>query len=323
MFSWCPCMQPYDDVGTENMESLKTLVLGSSSSVKIPTPWENKFYLVSFNTCDGLVCLYDLKNSGFVVNPTTRWHRHLPLCKLQQLTLDLGDDGYLKNPHPFFHLGFGKDKFTGTYKPVWLYNSAEIGLDNPTTCEVFDFATNAWRYVTPSAHRIVHTPYPVFVDGSLHWFTECEETKVLSFDLHTEAFQVVSKTPFAINPHRLDIVMCNLDNRLCVSEMKWPNQVIWSFNSGNKTWDKMYSIDLDVTFVSYDIPLGLPPCALLPLALLDGDKKEKEKKKLLFFYRCLSKTLFTHVLGTKSYDVAFSAEAIGYPVCYFPSLFSI
>ena len=132
-----------------------------------------------------------------------------------------------------FRLGFGKGIFAATYKPVWLYNSTEIGIEETaTTCEVFDLSTNAWRYVTPAApYRVVDFLGPLFVDGSLRWCTECQETKVTSFDLHTEAYQVISKAPF-LNSDPQEIVMCNLDNRLCVSEMKWPTQVIWSFNSG-------------------------------------------------------------------------------------------
>ncbi|KAG7542233.1 F-box domain [Arabidopsis thaliana x Arabidopsis arenosa] len=270
MVSVCPY-----DVRNPTIESLRTLQLGSSSTVKIPTPWEkeNIWYLVSHSSCDGLVCLYHPHKSGYVVNPTTRWYRPLPLCGFQKLMNDLGD-GYNKLGHKFFRLGFGKDKFTGTYKPVWLYNSLEIGLENATTCEVFDFSTNVWRYVTPAApYRVFAYPEPVYLDGSLYWFTECEEPKVLSFDLHTETFQVVSKAPFDnVDPY--NIFMCNLDNRLCVSEMKWPNQVIWSFNSGNKTWDKLCSIVLDVMFDSTKI------CAVSPLALFDG--KKKKKSKLMF-----------------------------------------
>ncbi|EFH66197.1 predicted protein [Arabidopsis lyrata subsp. lyrata] len=99
-------------------------------------------------------------------------------------------------------IGFGKDKITGTYKPVWLYSSLEIGLENArfstlTTCEVFDFNTDAWRYVSPAApYRVFGNSKPICIDGSLHWFNDCEETKILSFDLHTETFQVVSKAPF-------------------------------------------------------------------------------------------------------------------------------
>ncbi|KAG7596445.1 F-box domain [Arabidopsis suecica] len=311
------------DINSE-IEALTTLVLGSSSSVKIPTPWEeeeeeDKEYSVSQDSCDGLVCLFDKFKSGFVFNPATRWYHPLPLCQLQQLLIAIGD-GFYDLGYRVSRLGFGKDKLTGTYKPVWLYNSIEIGLENATTCEVFDFSTNAWRYVSPAApYRIVGCPAPVCVDGSLHWFTECEETKILSFDLHTETFQVVSKAPFAnVDGFGFDIVMCNLDNRLCVSEMKLPNQVIWSFNSGNKTWHKMCSINLDITSRWFG-PTQV--FALLPLALLDG--KKKKKKKLLFYCRVRNRTMVVHDDETKSYDVAFEADSIGHPVCYFPSLISI
>ncbi|CAA7031182.1 unnamed protein product [Microthlaspi erraticum] len=303
-------------------ELLRTLVLGSSSSVRIPTPWEkeNLHYFVSYNSCDGMVCLYHPVKSGFVVNPTTGWYRPLPVSGLQQLIIDLGDSYFeLGYARTHYMLGFGKDIITGTYKAVWLYNSSELGLENATTCEVFDFTTSSWRYVTPaSPYPVVGCTDPVFVDGSLHWLTVCEETThLVSFDLHTEAFQVICKAPFASSDF-VDILVCNLDNRLCVSEKKWPDQVIWSFDSGNKTWVKMFSIDLPITVFLYDLS---PRCAFPPLALLDGGKKKK--KKLLFYGRVKNRSLLTLDPETQSDDVAFSAESIGTPVCYFPSLFSI
>ena len=80
-------------------ESLRTLVLGSSSPVKIPTPWDNmeeentttKKYSAAVNSCDGLVCLYYPFHSGYVVNPATRWYHPFPLCQLQQLIISLGE----------------------------------------------------------------------------------------------------------------------------------------------------------------------------------------------------------------------------------------
>ncbi|XP_019091709.1 PREDICTED: F-box/LRR-repeat/kelch-repeat protein At1g09650-like [Camelina sativa] len=311
-----------EDIDHPIVESLSTLVLGSSSSVHIPTPWDmdNIRFFVSHNTCDGLACLYMYRKPGFVVNPTTRWYRPLPLCNLQQLMFDLGDNffhTFLDLHYVVSNLGFGKDKITGTYKPVWLYNSSEIGLDNATTCEVFDFSTNAWRSVSPAAPcRIVAWPEPVCVDGSLHWFTECEETKILSLDLHTEAFQVVCNAPFA-NVRASDIVMCDLDNHLCVSEMKWPNQVIWSLNSANKTWHKMCSIDLTTISQWFRVH----KCALMPLALFDG--KKKKQKKLLFYARELREALLELDLETNTYDILFDNYSIGFPVCYFQSLISI
>ncbi|ESQ33140.1 hypothetical protein EUTSA_v10005403mg, partial [Eutrema salsugineum] len=148
-------------------------------------------------------------------------------------------------------LGFGKDKFNKgtTYKPVWLYNSSEFGLDNVTTCEVFDFSTNARRQLVPASPcRILAYQRPVYFDGSLYWLTECQETKVVSFHLYSETFQVISnKAPFPHLPDHCNVTMCVLDNRLCVSQIFWPTQVIWSFDSSSGCWTEMCSIDLTET----------------------------------------------------------------------------
>ncbi|KAF3511926.1 hypothetical protein F2Q69_00010157 [Brassica cretica] len=67
----------------------------------------------------------------------------------------------------------------------------------------------------PSApYRVVGVADPVFVDGSLHWFTDCKETKILCFDLHTEAFQVISKAPFP-NSHHNHITWSDKESFIC------------------------------------------------------------------------------------------------------------
>ncbi|KAL0763695.1 hypothetical protein Bca101_079846 [Brassica carinata] len=278
---------------SSDYESLRTLVLGSSSPVKIPTPWDNmeeentttKKYSAAVNSCDGL-------------------------------------ERYIELQHGGFSLGFGKDIISSTYKPVSLYNSSEIGLDNATTCEVFDFSANAWRYVTPSApYRVAPFAPPVFVDGSLHWFTDCEETKILSFDLHTETFQVISKAPFPANSHDDDnpygILLCDLDNRLCVSHKTDSNQVIWSFNSSNKTWLKIFSIDVVMTSFFYGCPTS--SCPFAPLALLDAENK---KKDLLFYDREQSRYLLIHDSDAPVFTLTLRAKFLGFLLCYFPSLIS-
>uniref|UniRef100_M4DJM3 F-box domain-containing protein n=1 Tax=Brassica campestris TaxID=3711 RepID=M4DJM3_BRACM len=202
------------------------------------------------------------------------------------------------------------DKFTGINKPVWL---------EATTCELFDFSTNTWRFITTASAPYWISSYydPVYVDGKLHWFTQCKETKVLSLDLHTETFQVISNVPFAnVVPYNNNIVMCNLDNRLSVSQKMMSEQVIWLFSSGNKTWNKLCSIDLELTSLQFDIHISIP---LLPLALWE----RRKKKKLLLCPTDFGRTLVIHDLETKSYDAPFSAESIGYHVCYFQSLISI
>ncbi|CAH8271267.1 unnamed protein product [Arabidopsis lyrata] len=243
-----------------HVETLKTLVLGSSSSVKIPTPWEendkDRYYFVSYNSCDGLVCLYQPKEPGFVVNPTTRW------------------------------LGFGKDIFTATYKPVWLYTSTEIGIEETaTTCEM---------------GRFIGSPRPSAKKPKLY--------------LSIFTPKLISKAPF-VNSDPYEIVMCNLDNRLCVSEMKWPTQVIWSFLVQFRQQDMGQNHSIDMV-INVDRRNNLR-FVVVPLASL-------KKKKLLCHDRVLCPKLFTHDPETKEDDVAFSAaNSIGLPVCYFPSLISI
>ncbi|KAF2587799.1 hypothetical protein F2Q70_00040082 [Brassica cretica] len=99
--------------------------------------------------------------------------------------------------------------------------------------------------------------------------------------------------------------MCNLDNRLSVSQKMMSEQVIWLFSSGNKTWNKL------LIFISQSRNCHLHLW------------ERRKKKKLLLCPTDFGRTLVIHDLETKSYDAPFSAESIGYPVCYFQSLISI
>ncbi|RID76130.1 hypothetical protein BRARA_B03119 [Brassica rapa] len=308
----------YDDDGRlvkrVNDLDARRFAFGSSSAytVHVPTNWGGTS--VCHSNCDGLLCLYSIYNPSVcvVMNPATRWRRTFPLSNIQNLLLHRL---YKGTPTP--KLGFGKDKLTGTYKPVFLTNSSSFGLDNVTTCEVFDFTTQLWRYVHPASPFTTnpHTD-PVYLDGSLYWLTDCEqEPKVLSFDLHTETFHVICDAPFA---HVLDpwsVTICILDNRLCVSKKAWPTQDIWSFqysNNSNKTWTKMCSIDLTQTF-SW---LGDPEWSLEPIAILD-------KHKLLLQGRDYRGAIFILDLLTNSYHLLVKPSYSPISVCYSQSLFSV
>lgn len=119
---------------------------GSSiaSTIRFPTPPS----LYCHGSCDGLLCFYSIYEPivSVVVNPVTRWHQSFPLSSYQHLLIDKFHKREFSFALP--QLGFGKDKVRGMYKPVWLYNSPGFGLDNGTTCEVFDFSSNAWRYLS-------------------------------------------------------------------------------------------------------------------------------------------------------------------------------
>ncbi|KAF8086738.1 LOW QUALITY PROTEIN: hypothetical protein N665_0613s0007 [Sinapis alba] len=279
-------------------------------SVKIPTTWENKFYQVCNSSCDGLICFYDSYDGpSIVVNRTTRWHRTLPPCNYQLVAFDR--IWQLPSPSPVF----GKDKINGTNKTVWLYKSAELGLKknkSTTTCEVFYFTTNAWRYIVPASPNMIHhSQAPVYCDGSLHWFTNSDETNVLSLDLHTETFQIIPEPPFLhglfhgfITPN---LIMCSLDDRLCVSERIFAR-------AKDKTWKKIYSINLRRTSSWFRDYLSM---LLTPLSVL-------EKDKLLFYDRESSDgPLVAYDLRTKYYNIAYKCNVNAYPLCFVPSLISI
>ena len=156
----------------------------------------------------------------------------------------------------------------------------------------------------------------MYFDGSLYWLTDCKETKLLSFDLHTETFQVICNAPFSHVPDPRFVVLCILDNRLRISLKIYPTktQVIWSLGGCNMmmTWKQMCSIDLTKT--TFHDPPYFPRPALLPIAIVD-------ETILLLGYR-RGPPLVIHDLHTKSYVLDSFPKAPEYPVCYFPSLFS-
>ncbi|KAG2300234.1 hypothetical protein Bca52824_036706 [Brassica carinata] len=139
----------------EEVKEEANTVVGSSviRSLKFPT----RSHKVCYGTCDGLVCLFGNQQPSVVFNPATRWRRSFPPSRVQPLIISHTPARIKRGCHTREpNLGFGKDKVRGTYKAVWLFNSSEFDLDNATTCEVFDFTTNAWRYVLPaSPYRII------------------------------------------------------------------------------------------------------------------------------------------------------------------------
>ncbi|KAJ4897017.1 hypothetical protein Rs2_23811 [Raphanus sativus] len=127
----------------------------------------------------------------------------------------------------------------------------------PSVCVVVVNPATRWHQSLPLARvqqlcidKIILLHSPVYVDGSLCWLTDGEETKVLSFDLHTETFQVICKAPFSDVHDPFRYSMCILNNCLCVSERYCTTQDIWLLDSsdGNiNTWKKMCSIDITKT----------------------------------------------------------------------------
>jgi len=223
--------------------------------------------------CDGLVCFYCLTQAVRVINTATETLLPpLPLANFQRLHKDhpdpdlerdvmVEDDGAVPVPFISFTMfGFGKDNVTGRYKIVWLYNiyPATLNKKKKTRCEVFDLEERRWRFVTTRPldhHQILSNQRPPCANGLLYWLTGDEQgypstqTKLIVFDIHTEMFQVTSTPPF-ISPDASGdkIGLCNLDGRLCISELKGDckQEFWWRVEECNK-WERIFSVDLNST----------------------------------------------------------------------------
>ncbi|KAF8117961.1 hypothetical protein N665_0007s0010, partial [Sinapis alba] len=305
--------------GEDNEHVTRMLTIGSSDLIKLPNVRpvciptllkKNKAlfcytYSVCGN-CDGLIYYYNHERMQvrafgstpdynhytciYLVNPNTRWFRSVPQAGHQETDLirvmnQIGtwtgnNDGILCK------LGFGKEKFTGRYKLVWLYNSFGLSLSNATVCEVFDFNTNTWKYVTASPVRIFDEQNPYIT-----------KTKILSFDIHTEKFHITAETPFV-----------ELNNHLCVSQKEWPKQEIWSLNNSDMIWEKIFSLDIQTDhdwFTDY-LPL---PCTyspdVVPCAILVAVLKNKKKSLVLYYPPAKNPNLLMYDLESRSYDLCF------------------
>ncbi|KAF8099181.1 hypothetical protein N665_0248s0010 [Sinapis alba] len=246
--------------------------------------------------CDGLVCVYCLTRAVRVVNTATeKALLSLPLAKFQQLHKKYPDPDLEREliavddvrplpvpvPVPFISFtmfGFGKDNVTGRYKIVWLYNIYPATLNlkkKKTRCEVFVLEEWRWRFVTTRPldhHQILSNQRPSCANGSLYWLTGDEQgypstqTKLIVFDIHTEMFQLTSTPPF-ITPHASSdkIGLCNLDGRLCISELKGDcKQEFWWRVEECDKWERIFSVDLNSTSCWFG---GITSQPLTPLAI--------------------------------------------------------
>ncbi|KAF3572462.1 hypothetical protein F2Q69_00063540 [Brassica cretica] len=184
-------------------DDLAQHALGSCSSciyrtVKFPFP----NLLLCYGSCDGLVCLFCIHTPNVVVNPATRWHRSFPFSSLQRLIIDKGRPPFASDLT--YELGFGKDKLSATYKPVWLYNSSEYGLDNVTTCEVFDFSTHSWRNLVPSLfdrYGLVPLPVAILEKNKLYLHGRGYLEPLMLHDLHSQSYELIGDySPFQCLP---------------------------------------------------------------------------------------------------------------------------
>ncbi|CAH8370253.1 unnamed protein product [Eruca vesicaria subsp. sativa] len=292
--------------------------------------------------CDGLVCFYCLTQAVTVVNTATETALSpLPLANFQRLhkehpdpdlldryvMVDMMDEDDGDAPLPFISFtmfGFGKDKVTGRYKIVWLYNiyPATLNKKKKTRCEVFDLEEWRWRFVTTRPldhHQILSNQRPPCANGLLYWLTGDEQgypstqTKLIVFDIHTEMFHITSTPPFISPDASSDkIGLCNLDGRLCISELKGDcKQEFWWRVEECDKWERIFSVDLNSTSSWFG---GITSQPLTPLAISRDNNKVvlslTHQKNLVDFDLDPDSTVY-HLYYSGYYGLA---------VPYFPSL---
>ncbi|CAN7106620.1 unnamed protein product [Brassica rapa subsp. narinosa] len=212
--------------------------------------------------CDGLVCFYCLTQAVRVINTATETLLPpLPLANFQRLHKD--------HPDPDLE------------RDVMFEDDGAV----PTRCEVFDLEEQRWRwrwrFVTTRPldhHQILSNQRPPCVNGLLYWLTGDEQgypstqTKLIVFDIHTEMFQVTSTPPFITLDASSDkIGLCNLDGRLCISEIKGDckQEFWWRVEECNK-WERIISVDLNSTSCWFG---GITSQPLTPLAISRDNNK--------------------------------------------------
>ncbi|CAF2115665.1 unnamed protein product [Brassica napus] len=221
-------------------------------------------------SCDGLFCVQSSKSS-YVVNPATRWFRYVPLSRFQIL-----------NPTNLPAKLITAAAFVKAvdYKLEWLYNSFPFPPNKGvTTCEVFDFRTNAWRYLTCTPSYRIHG-VPESANGSVYWFTELNNNykiDVIAFDIHTEKFRLLPKIhPVTSSSVPYHSSMCTLDNRLCIlTTTSLLDKEFWRLKSSEDMWEKIFTIDYLSTPVSW-----IGDESWLPVTMW------KKKKKMLLSHPC-------------------------------------
>ncbi|CAN7047953.1 unnamed protein product [Brassica oleracea var. botrytis] len=168
-------------------------------------------------------------------------------------------------------------------------------------------------------HQILSNQRPPCANGLLYWLTGDEQgypstqTKLIVFDIHTEMFQVTSTPPFITTDASGDkIGLCNLDGRLCISELKGDRkqEFWWRVEECNK-WERIFSVDLNSTSSWFG---GITSQPLTPLAI----SRDNNKVVLSLTYQ---ESLVDFDLDPDStvYHLYYSGY-YGLAVPYFPSL---
>ncbi|KAG7597089.1 hypothetical protein ISN44_As06g014940 [Arabidopsis suecica] len=155
----------WDPRNLSNNVSLMTLTFHSSTtpvSFKTQTiPGKPNFFKVT-QSCDCLVCIYDLESLMCVMNPATRWQRSLPQPEVLQQYQSF--DSLI---HEFPSFGFGKDNIKDIYKMTDYFWLIYGNQERDTVVEILCFDLHTEIFSVMSYCPVGKTLHPLVEMSSL------------------------------------------------------------------------------------------------------------------------------------------------------------
>ncbi|CAL5347129.1 unnamed protein product [Camellia sinensis] len=155
--------------------------------LKFPSKQNPNLCKEIWGSCNGLLLMLNDYFSFFLVNPSTRQSKKLPISPFSMNSVDkcLCLDSY----------GLGYDSSSDDHKVVSIAHYG-YGCDfDDNIVSVYSLRTSSWRRIEDSPY--IHTPYGpssgIFVNGALHWFASSfvgsnNSTVIASLDLTYENF---------------------------------------------------------------------------------------------------------------------------------------
>ncbi|XP_057441263.1 F-box/kelch-repeat protein At3g06240-like isoform X2 [Lotus japonicus] len=200
---------------------------------------DNKFAVV--NSCNGFLCLSDVKRNCFVVcNPVTGEFIRLPEPPRIDRT------GYTVRPE--LKVGFGFQPKTNEYKVVriifkgqrvWRATQKIMGV------EIHTLGTSTWRNVEVDPMHVSLYTFPTYVNGALYWISGYhKKSSIFCFDFESESFQ---SFPYPPRSFVIDITMGEYGGSLYIcnsSSTGHINMWIMKKYGFEASWTNIFSIDI-------------------------------------------------------------------------------
>lgn len=210
---------------------------------------------------DGLICLWDLWNGTYIINPIANECMTLPQAHSSLSYTNLAVISY----------GFGVSKGANEYKVIRICDLNASGSETQVEIEVYTLGTNRWRTLQPQDHYNNVGHYMTsgfFFDGRLHWINVCGRCELFVFELDKETFNLFPSPP-PVYEHQAEKINHSTLGVLkgCLSQYCWYPSFqfsVWVMREyGIKdSWYKAFTLK----------DTNIAPQLSDPLCLIDGPK---------------------------------------------------